>query len=70
MARTRSSTGSSGASSSSSPLRYHHIQGTQDVVIILFFFIVFHYKPSFSVLGPIIIARYETGPKQVAEKDI
>jgi hypothetical protein len=40
------------------------------VVIILFFFIVFHYRPSFSVLGPIIIARYETGPKQVAEKDI
>ena len=33
------------------------------VVTILFFFVVFHHNPSFSVLGPTIIAGHETVPK-------
>ncbi|KAK1613652.1 hypothetical protein QYE76_019169 [Lolium multiflorum] len=37
-------------------------------VIILIFFILFHHNPSFSVLGPKIIAGHETDPKQVAVK--
>src|SRR4051812_7269176 len=37
------------------------------VVIILIFFIdVFHHNPSFSVLGPTIVASHETFLKQVA----
>ena len=39
------------------------------VVIILFFFIVFHYNPSFSVLGPTSIAGHETGLNQVDVKN-
>ena len=39
------------------------------IVIVLFFFVVFHHNPSFSVLGPNIIAGLKTVPKQVAVKD-
>jgi hypothetical protein len=39
------------------------------VIIVLFFIVVFHHNPSFSMLGPNIIARHETGPKQVALND-
>jgi hypothetical protein len=36
------------------------------VIIVLLFIAIFHHNPSFSVLGPNIIAGHETGPKQVA----
>jgi hypothetical protein len=38
------------------------------VVSILFFFIVFHCNPSFSVLGPTIVAGHEIMLKQVDVK--
>jgi hypothetical protein len=37
------------------------------VVIVLFFFIVFHYNPSFSVFGLIVIVGHETRPNQVVK---
>ena len=58
------------SSSSASPpcittvFREHRI-----VVIALFFFVVFHHNPSFSVLGPTVIAGHETELNQVDVKD-
>jgi hypothetical protein len=51
-------------------LWYQWFQELRIVVIILFFIVVFHHNPSFSMLGPTIIAGHETEPEQVDVKGL
>jgi hypothetical protein len=48
------------------PLQYHLIQGTYHHPLLFYCLPLY---PSFSVLGPTIIAGHETFPKQVGVKD-